>query len=50
MRDRERGRDAGRGRSRLYQGARCGTRSLDSRITLWAKGRSQTTEPLRDPL
>ena len=31
------------------QGARCGTRSGDSRITLWAKGRHSTTEPPRDP-
>ena len=31
-------------------GARCGTRSQDSRITPWAEGRCQTTEPPRDPL
>ena len=30
-------------------GARRGTRSRDSRITPWAKGRRQTTEPPRDP-
>ena len=30
-------------------GARCGTRSQDSRIALWAKGKCQTTEPPRDP-
>ena len=41
MRDthRERGRDSGRGRSRLHApGARCGTRSWDPRITPWAEG------------
>ena len=31
-------------------GARCGTRSRDSRITPWTKGRRQTAEPPRDPL
>ena len=31
------------------QGARCGTRSWDSRIMPWAKGRRQTAEPHRDP-
>ena len=31
------------------QGARRGTRSRDSRITPWAKGRRSTTEPPRDP-
>ena len=30
-------------------GVRCGTRSWDSRITPWAKGRHQTAEPPRDP-
>ena len=40
-RERKRGRDTGGGRSRLHAGsrARCGTRSLDSRIAPWAKGR-----------
>ena len=31
------------------QGARCGTRSRDSRITPWAKGRRRTATPPRDP-
>ena len=31
-------------------GARHGTRSPDSRITPWAKGRDQTAEPPRDPM
>ena len=31
-------------------GAQCGTRSRDSRIAPWAKGRRQTSEPPRDPL
>ena len=30
-------------------GAQRGTRSRDSRITPWAKGRRQTAEPPRDP-
>ena len=30
-------------------GARRGTRSQDSRIVPWAKGRCQTAEPPRDP-
>uniref|UniRef100_A0A8C0JYE8 Neogenin n=1 Tax=Canis lupus dingo TaxID=286419 RepID=A0A8C0JYE8_CANLU len=38
--ERERGRDSGRGRSRLHAlGARCGIRSQVSRIAPWAKGR-----------
>ena len=41
MRDIQRGRDTGRGRSRLP--AR--TRSQDPRITPWAKGRCSTTGP-----
>ena len=46
----ERGRDIGRGRSRLHApGARRGTRSRVSRIAPWAKGRRQTTTPPRDP-
>ena len=48
---RERGRDTGRGRSRLHApGARCGIRSQVSRIVPWAKDRHQTTSPPRDPL
>ena len=47
---RERGRDTGRGRSRLHApGARRGIRSRVSRIAPWAKGRSQTAAPPRDP-
>ena len=48
--ERERGRDTGRGRSRLHaSGARCGTQSRVSRIAPWAKGRHQTAAPPRDP-
>uniref|UniRef100_A0A8C0NM01 Solute carrier family 16 member 4 n=1 Tax=Canis lupus familiaris TaxID=9615 RepID=A0A8C0NM01_CANLF len=48
--ERERGRDTGRGRSRLHApGARCGIRSWVSRIAPWAKGRRQTAAPPRDP-
>ena len=48
---RERGRDTGRGRSRLHApGAQSGIRSQVSRITPWAKDRHQTTAPPRDPL
>ncbi|CAD7684362.1 unnamed protein product [Nyctereutes procyonoides] len=48
--ERERGRDTGRGRSRLHApGARCGTRSRVSRTAPWAKGRRQTAAPPRDP-
>ena len=48
--ERERGRDTGRGRSRLHAlGARNGIRSRVSRIAPWAKGRRQTTAPPRDP-
>ena len=47
---RERGRDTGRGRSRLHAlGARRGIRSRVSRIVPWAKGRRQTAAPPRDP-
>ena len=47
---RERGRDTGRGRSRLHApGAQSGIRSQVSRITPWAKDRHQTTAPPRDP-
>ena len=50
MRDTERGRDTGRGRSRLHApGARRGIRSRVSRIAPWAKGRRQTAAPPRDP-
>ena len=38
------------GEAGSLQGAQGGTRSRDSRITPWAKGRSQTTEPPRNPL
>ena len=49
-REREGGRDIGRGRSRLQApGARCGIRSQVSRIAPWAKGRRQTAAPPRDP-
>uniref|UniRef100_A0A8C0KZJ3 Dedicator of cytokinesis 7 n=1 Tax=Canis lupus dingo TaxID=286419 RepID=A0A8C0KZJ3_CANLU len=48
--ERERGRDIGRGRSRLHAlGARRGIRSWVSRIVPWAKDRRQTTAPPRDP-
>ena len=51
MRDNtERGRDIGRGEAGSLQEARCRTRSWDSRIVHWAKGRRQTAEPRRDPL
>ena len=33
------------GEAGSMQGARCGTRSRDSRIIPWAEGRRQTTEP-----
>ena len=33
----------------FMQGAQHGTRSRDSRIAPWAKGRCQTAEPPRDP-
>ena len=47
---RERGKDIGRGRSRLHEpGARRGIRSWVSRIAPWAKGRRQTAAPPRDP-
>ena len=48
--ERERGRDTGRGRSRLHApGARCGTRSRVSGIAPWARGRRPTAVPPRDP-
>ena len=37
------------GEAGSMQGARCGTRSRDSRITPWAEGRRQTAQPPRDP-
>ena len=37
------------GEAGSMQGARHGTRSWDSRIMLWAKGRRQTVEPPKDP-
>ena len=47
---RERGRDTGRGRSRLHApGARPGIWSRVSRIAPWAKGRHQIAAPPRDP-
>ena len=49
-RERGRGRDIGRGRSRLHApGARRGIRSRVSRIAPWAKSRRQTAAPPRDP-
>ena len=42
--EKERGRDTGRGRSRIQQGAWCGTLSWVSRITPWAAG---SAKPLR---
>ena len=49
-RERERGIDTGRGRSRLHApGARRGIRSRVSRIAPWAKGRRQIAAPPRDP-
>ena len=47
--DRERGRDIGRGRSRLPAGAQCGTWSQNPRIMIWAEGRCSTTGPCRHP-
>ena len=48
---RERGRDTGRGRSRLRAlWVWRGIRSQFSRIATWAKGRCQTAEPPWDPL
>ena len=49
--ERERGRERQRHKQREKQapcrGARCGTRSQDSRIMPWAKGRCSTNEPPR---
>ena len=38
------------GEAGSMQGALCGTRSQDARITRWAEGRCQTAKPPRDPL
>ena len=46
-RHRKRGRDTGRGKSRLPVGIPIGTRSQDPRITTWVKGICSTTEPPR---
>ena len=48
-REREAGRDTDTGEAGSIQEARHGTRTQDSRITPWAKGRCQTAEPPRDP-
>ena len=45
----QRGRDIGKGRSRLPVGTWCGTWSQDPGITTWAEGRYLTTEPPRCP-
>ena len=37
------------GKAGFSQGARCGTRSQDSRIIPWAEGRCPTAEPPRHP-
>ena len=50
--EREREREAetqAEGEAGSMQGARCGTGSPDSGITLWAKGRYSTTKPPRCP-
>ena len=48
--ERERGRDAGGGRSRpIHAGSLTWDSIPDSRIAPWAKGRRQTAEPPRDP-
>ena len=49
MRDTQRGRDIGRGRSRLHAGSPMWDSIPDSRITSRAEGRCQTAEPPRDP-
>ena len=51
--DRQREREAEaqtEGEAGSMPGARCGTRSWDSRIAPWAKGRHETAEPPKDPL
>ena len=53
MIDTEREREAetqAEGEAGSMPGARHGTRSQDSRIAPWAKGRGETAEPPRDPL
>ena len=47
--ERERGRDPGRGRSRLHAGSLTWDSIPGLRITPWAEGRCSTTEPPRDP-
>ena len=48
-RERERGAEIqAEGEAGSMPGAWCGTRSWDSRIAPWAKGRHQTAEPPRD--
>ena len=49
LRDTGRGRDIGRGRSRILWGAWCGPWSQDPGITTWAKGRCSTTKPPKCP-
>ena len=49
MRDTERGRDIGRGRSKLPMGSPMWDSIPGPRITTWAKGRCSTTEPPRHP-
>ena len=49
-RERERGAETqAEGEAGSMQGARRGTRSRNSRIVPWAKGRRETAEPPRDP-
>ena len=50
--EREREREAetqAEGEAGSMQGAQCGTRFQDSRITPWAEGKCSTTEPPRCP-
>ena len=50
--EREREREAetqAEGETGPMQGAQCGTRSQDSRITPWVESRRQTTEPPGNP-
>ena len=49
MRDRERGRDIGRGRSRLHARSQMWDSIPDPRIMTWAEGRHPTAEPSRCP-
>ena len=49
MRDTRTQRSRDREEAGSMQGAQCGTRSWNSRITPWAQGRSSTAEPPRDP-